>query len=1079
MEHNSYFLQAHTLYNACGARNPESRGWSERTFQVQNKYWQGRASVSLDDHENLIRELRSQLQSIGEEFSNGIDQMGELARQFDDEDTEVITEKRKYDTEFSEAVKVISVNCTNGMLKLAKRVMAEGIGMLKQSPPCRFNAVAIGSLARGEATPYSDLEYLFLMEKKSADIERYFELLAMTTYFIIGNLRETKLSYMAIDELEGWFDDKSINGFKIDGLALGAGNIPTGNGSEEIRNHFMVTSAELLERYRLVLENPTKEALRGDLTAMLTYMCSIFAYDQASEYLLKELKDEMAKLSPNEKRRVANMEMLSNDLTKFNFTPDNTLQEKGFTVNVKKQLYRFPSILLFDVCLMLGIADDTAWGTLDQLLNMKKISSEFHKSLKFQLASACFIRLAAYLYHGSHDDRISVAQRFTISDPNLKPLDEDEQQHRRWFVPEGLFFLLSYMMIPMKRYLCNQSTNIVESLISFSDADQFAQQDWVFKVNTLHSCGRTAGAFEALKDSLGADIYQEPQRVFDKMGSIFNGKAEKLEMLRTINVILIECSQYPTALRYAEYLAAADPSDENKLSLVNSYRNMSLYFKAKDVLTTINVHNGDYYLFNGMIESALAEFDKAEVSLILGLQTYSEKYLKEEATDYYGDPLPQNKLTETNHVNLVAMSPEERINFFEGNLTPRMVECIVLLCTVFDHNMQNKVGQQYEKKAKDFLTHIFGCYALIPSNAVILRQIAMHRGLIRGYSDLDFEKRHRNALAMLKKIYGDDADILDVARILRDIGLVYSQKGDHTTSIEYRKKSLAMLLRIFGEDSNHLDIAKLLNNLAADYTMLGEYETALSYFHKSLDMRRIIYGTENAHPDIALMLNNIGTTYEESGDLDGAKNYLRASLEMVGKIYGDRKPNRLLGAVHNNLGAVCNALEQFSEAETHLNTSLLYYASTDDHDGYTYGTAEALKRMSLNYLDMGRHKDGEDAARKALDLWIQMLGAESTNLHTGETSHYLANSLRKQGMLNESAEHYERALNIYKANRHCKATHAAALLMDVHDLHHEKGELQKAAFYLSQARDSMKGENVAKLRPKDQKLLLKLAKAQA
>ena len=64
----------------------------------------------------------------------------------------------------------------------------------------------------------------------------------------------------------------------------------------------MVTSAELLERYRLVLDNPTKEALRGDLTAMLTYMCSIFAYDQASEYLLKELKDEMEKLSPNAKR---------------------------------------------------------------------------------------------------------------------------------------------------------------------------------------------------------------------------------------------------------------------------------------------------------------------------------------------------------------------------------------------------------------------------------------------------------------------------------------------------------------------------------------------------------------------------------------------------------------------------------------------------------------------------------------------------------------------------------------------------------------------------------------------------------
>ena len=132
--------------------------------------------------------------SLHDALPIGIDQMGELARQFDDEDTEVITEKRKYDTEFSEAVKVISVNCTNGMLKLAKRVMAEGIGMLKQSPPCRFTAVAIGSLARGEATPYSDLEYLFLMEKKSADIERYLELRAKRTFVIMGNWRETKLS---------------------------------------------------------------------------------------------------------------------------------------------------------------------------------------------------------------------------------------------------------------------------------------------------------------------------------------------------------------------------------------------------------------------------------------------------------------------------------------------------------------------------------------------------------------------------------------------------------------------------------------------------------------------------------------------------------------------------------------------------------------------------------------------------------------------------------------------------------------------------------------------------------------------
>ena len=83
--------------------------------------------------------------------------------------------------------------------------------------------------ARGEATPYSDLEYLFLVDESTPESMRYFETLSMISYFLMGDLGETKLSYMAVQELHGWFDDKAKNGFKIDGLAKGAGNIPTGH----------------------------------------------------------------------------------------------------------------------------------------------------------------------------------------------------------------------------------------------------------------------------------------------------------------------------------------------------------------------------------------------------------------------------------------------------------------------------------------------------------------------------------------------------------------------------------------------------------------------------------------------------------------------------------------------------------------------------------------------------------------------------------------------------------------------------------------------------------------------------------
>ena len=84
---------------------------------------------------------------------------------------------------------------------------------------------------------------------------------------------------MAIDELCSWFEDKSKNGFKIDGLLEGAGNIATGNGSEAKKNHFIVTPQELADRYRKVLHNPDPtESVRGDLTAMLTYTKSLYTH---------------------------------------------------------------------------------------------------------------------------------------------------------------------------------------------------------------------------------------------------------------------------------------------------------------------------------------------------------------------------------------------------------------------------------------------------------------------------------------------------------------------------------------------------------------------------------------------------------------------------------------------------------------------------------------------------------------------------------------------------------------------------------------------------------------------------------
>ena len=292
---------------------------------------------------------------------------------------------------FINSMQNVSLDCSDDMIRFTKEVMRESMRLLKKPPPCDFSMLAISSLARGEATPYSDLEYLFIVEEKTEKTTSYFKKLAITTYFLIGNLGETKLSYMAIDELQTWFKDTAINGLKIDGLTTSAGNIPTGNALTKSRNHFIVTAEELIQRYKDMYNNPTEESLRGDLTAMLTCTRPFYSKLDKHKDLCEEFRAQVDALSPNLARITMSMQMFEADITKFYFLPTVKVHEGGYNADVKKELYRFPSILLLDLCILLRAKMDTSWSTLERLIQ----KTPFQPNLvKF----SSFLWLQRYIY---------------------------------------------------------------------------------------------------------------------------------------------------------------------------------------------------------------------------------------------------------------------------------------------------------------------------------------------------------------------------------------------------------------------------------------------------------------------------------------------------------------------------------------------------------------------------------------------------------------------------------------------------------------------------------------------------------
>ena len=327
-------------------------------------------------------------------------------------------------------------------------------------PPCQFAAVTIGSMAKGETTPYSDLEFLFLIENE--DSVSYFERLAVTAYFIIGNLRETKLKYMDINELNGddkWFDDASVSGFKIDGLQRNAGNIPTENGTQSQKNKFIQTVDGLVKVYEQIFLHPDPEKSKiGDMSAMLS--STVFLYGDS--HLHDEFVARTSAIPPLTLRREASVHMLQSDAMKFDYQPDDALTH---IKDVKKDFYRFPSIILFDLKILHGVQTSSVWETIDCLTARGILSLSAGGNLRVALSISMFARLSVYCHHSSQDDRITL----------LAPTQQSKGTP--WGFPRKLLIHYFLHCAPL-----NVSTDSVAS-------DEGRDLDELTLIWTLYHCG--------------------------------------------------------------------------------------------------------------------------------------------------------------------------------------------------------------------------------------------------------------------------------------------------------------------------------------------------------------------------------------------------------------------------------------------------------------------------------------------------------------------------------------------------------------------------------------------------------------
>lgn len=184
--------------------------------------------------------------------------------------------------------------------------------------------------------------------------------------------------------------------------------------------------------------------------------------------------------------------MFEADITKFDFLPTVKDHEGGYNADVKKELYRFPSILLLDLCILLRAKMDTSW------MHFREAHPRKHHFNQTWWSSQVFFgcSLSAYLYHNSHDDRMSVAASIRLKSAS------PARKRMRWFLPNGLYCKMHATLIPLKSRMSARCGNLKPQDLVTSE---FSMDSVWSKVITRFFSGRCEETFSALKGILGDD----------------------------------------------------------------------------------------------------------------------------------------------------------------------------------------------------------------------------------------------------------------------------------------------------------------------------------------------------------------------------------------------------------------------------------------------------------------------------------------------------------------------------------------------------------------------------------------------
>ncbi|MHA7841307.1 MAG: DUF294 nucleotidyltransferase-like domain-containing protein, partial [Gammaproteobacteria bacterium] len=318
---------------------------------------------------------------------------------------------------YAEAVEGVYDVIRQGMVALTGKVFEDAVNDVGPAP-CGYSLVGLGSLGRGDMTPYSDLECVLLIEKDTPPIRDYFRRVSAVFQGWVIQLQETILPTLVISVLnhehgqEGDFYDHGLyikRGWSLDGSMSHASKTPLGRLGTDKKPwcvELIQTPAVMVgysHYWSDVYEGHHLADMLHTTVPIIANAAGAALYSQFTDAVSTQTRaqsDELASLRQRRALRTLQEDMLTFDpRIQFN-------KEDGTPVEIKKGLYRLPTLLIQGLAVLAGCASHcTGLAELDYLQSEGIVSESTYPLLRLWLTLAKVARLQIYLGHGAQQER--------------------------------------------------------------------------------------------------------------------------------------------------------------------------------------------------------------------------------------------------------------------------------------------------------------------------------------------------------------------------------------------------------------------------------------------------------------------------------------------------------------------------------------------------------------------------------------------------------------------------------------------------------------------------------------------------